>query len=165
MFMATQTTAKKTKATNNTSLTIKVKKVDPRATIPAQMTAGSACFDIATLDDVFVRTLNASDKADIIPTGLAFEIPEGYHMKVFLRSSIGLNTKLRLANQVAIIDSDYRGELKLIVENPSRGVIKVPKGARIAQCLIEKNIPIAFTEVDELSETDRGTDGLGSTGK
>ena len=86
-------------------------------------------------------------------------------MKVVLRSSIGLNTKIRLANQVAIIDSDYRGELKLIVENPSRGVVKISKGTRVAQCLIEKNIPVKFTEVEELSETKRGTGGLGSTGE
>lgn len=167
--MATQTRQRTktpaTKTTNSNNLIIKVKKLDPRATIPAQMTEGSACFDVSTIEDVYIRTLNASDKADIIHTGLAFEIPDGYHMKVFLRSSIGLNTKLRLANQVGIIDSDYRGELMLIVENPSRNIVKIPKGTRVAQCLIEKNVPIEFVEADSLSKTARGTKGIGSTGK
>lgn len=151
-----------TKATNK-PLEIKIKKLSPLAEIPEVMTDGSACFDITTIEAVTLRTLNASDKADVLRTGLAFEIPDGYHMKVFLRSSVGLNTKIRLANQVAIIDSDYRGELKLIVENPSRGVIKIPAGARIAQGIIEKNIPVSFKEVKELSETKRGTGGFGST--
>lgn len=157
--MAAKTTTK------TKTLEVKVKKLNPLAVIPEQKTEGAACFDITTIEDTYLRTLNASDRADVIHTGLAFEIPEGYHMKVVLRSSIGLNTKIRLANQVAIIDSDYRGELKLIVENPSRGVIKIPKGIRVAQCLIEKNIPVKFTEVEELSETKRGTGGIGSTGK
>lgn len=155
--MATRTTTK--------PIEVKVKKLHPDAVIPEKKTDGAVGFDLVTIEDTYLRTLNASDKADVVRTGLAFEIPDGYHMKLVLRSSTGMNTKIRLANQVGIIDSDYRGELKLIVENPSRGVIKIPKGARVAQCIIEKNIPVKFTEVDKLSETKRGTGGIGSTGK
>ena len=157
-------TARKTKTLKD-GVIVKVKKLDERAKVPTRKSEEAACFDIYTLDESYIRNLNAEPKATIINTGLAFEIPQGYHMKIFLRSSIGLNTKLRLANQTAIIDSDYRGEVQLLVENPSRLPIRVPAGERIAQCLIEKNIPVAFEEVKELGETKRGKGGLGSTGK
>ena len=116
--MAARTTTK--------PIEVKVKKLHPDAVIPAKKTEGAVGFDLVTIEDTYLRTLNASDKADVVRTGLAFEIPDGYHMKLVLRSSTGMNTKIRLANQIGIIDSDYRGELKLIVENPSRGVIKIP---------------------------------------
>lgn len=160
-------TTRKPKVTHSTTadVVVKVKRLDERACLPERKTDGAACFDIRTLEDIYLRTLNASDKATVVPTGLAFEIPEGYHMKVFLRSSVGLNSHLRLANQVAIIDSDYRGELKLLVENPAREPVSIKAGARIAQVMIEKNVPTSFSEVKELSETKRGEGGLGSTGK
>lgn len=157
-------TTRKPKAPN-AGVVVKVKRLDERACLPERKTEGAACFDIRTIDDIYLKTINAYDKATIVHTGLAFEIPEGYHMKVFLRSSIGLNTHLRLANQTAIIDSDYRGELKLLVENPAREPVNIKAGTRIAQVMIEKNIPTSFSEVKELSETPRGKGGLGSTGK
>ena len=157
-------TTRKPKVTT-ADVVVKVKRLDERAVLPERKTDGAACFDIRTLDDIYLRTLNASDKATIVHTGLSFEIPEGYHMKVFLRSSVGLNTHLRLANQTAIIDSDYRGELKLLVENPAREPVDIKAGTRIAQVMIEKNIPTSFSEVKELGETKRGKGGLGSTGK
>ena len=150
---------------NTADVVVKVKRLDERAVLPERKTDGAACFDIRTLDDIYLRTLNASDKATIVHTGLAFEIPEGYHMKVFLRSSVGLNTHLRLANQTGIIDSDYRGELRLLVENPAREPVDIKAGTRIAQVMIEKNIPTSFSEVKELGKTKRGKGGLGSTGK
>lgn len=156
-------TTRKPKVTNE--VIVKVKRLDERACLPERKTEGAACFDVRTLDDIYLKTINAYEKATIVHTGLAFEIPEGYHMKVFLRSSVGLNTHLRLANQMAIIDSDYRGELKLLVENPAREPVSIKAGVRIAQVMIEKNIPTSFSEVKELSETPRGEGGLGSTGK
>ena len=150
---------------NTADVVVKVKRLDERAVLPERKTDGAACFDIRNLDDIYLRTLNASDKATIVHTGLSFEIPEGYHMKVFLRSSVGLNTHLRLANQTGIIDSDYRGELRLLVENPAREPVDIKAGTRIAQVMIEKNVPTSFSEVKELGETKRGKGGLGSTGK
>ena len=157
-------TTRKPKVTN-AGVVVKVKRLDERACLPERKTDGAACFDIRTIDDIYLKTINAYGKAAIVHTGLAFEIPEGYHMKVFLRSSIGHNTHLRLANQTAIIDSDYRGELKLLVENPAREPVNIKAGVRIAQVMIEKNIQTSFSEVKELSETTRGKGGLGSTGK
>lgn len=144
---------------------VRVKKINPDAVIPSFKTDGAACFDLAVMDDVVLRTLNACDEALKVPTGLAFEIPKGYHMKIFLRSSMGLTSHLRLANGTGIIDSDYRGEVMLLVENPSRELVVIPKGTRVAQGLIEKNVPVVFEEVKELSETKRGDGGFGSTGK
>lgn len=145
-------------------LKVLVKRTNPNAVIPSYKTDGAACFDLMTQEDIYLRTLNASDKAMMVHTGLAFEIPKGYHMKIFLRSSTGLNTHLRLANGTGIIDADYRGEVMLLVENVSKYPVSIPKGTRIAQGMIEKNIPVVFEEVKELSDTQRGQGGFGSTG-
>lgn len=162
--MATTTTEKKPSSTCK-KLVVKVKKLSDNAMLPKAQTEGAACYDLTTVESVRVRNTNAEFTSVMIPTGLAFEIPEGYHMKIFLRSGIGLNTKIRLSNHVGIIDSDYRGEVKLLVENHSRQPVDIPAGTRIAQCLIEKNIPVTFSEVKELSGTKRGKGGFGSTGK
>lgn len=146
------------------ALKVLVKRTNPNAVIPSYKTDGAACFDLMTQEDIYLRTLNASDKAMMVHTGLAFEIPKGYHMKIFLRSSTGLNTHLRLANGTGIIDADYRGEVMLLVENVSKYPVSIPKGTRIAQGMIEKNIPVVFEEVKELSDTQRGQGGFGSTG-
>ena len=145
-------------------VTIKVKRLHAGVQLPAQQTEGAACFDVYTSEAAYIPPARAGERAHLIHTGLAFEIPEGYHMKVFLRSSTGLNTKLRLANQTGIIDSDYRGELNLIVENLGSTPIRIPVGARLAQILIEKNIDVAFEETDTLTDTARGAAPSGSTG-
>lgn len=145
---------------------IKVKKVLGRYSsedikLPL-ITTGNACFDFFSPSDflVFGGELGAK-----IPTGLAFEIPDGYHMKLFMRSSYGANRSLRLSNCVGIIDSSYRGEVQGLFDNISDESEKIKKGERFMQGLIEKDIGIEWEEVDELTETERGTGGFGSTGK
>ena len=145
-------------------LVVKVKRLTANAKLPEKQTEGAACFDVSSNETIAIRNLNADDKATLVHTGLAFEIPKGYHMKVFLRSSVGLKTKLRLANQTGIIDSDYRGELMLLIENLGRERVFIAEGQRIAQVLIEKNVDVSFEEATELLGTSRGTKGLGSTG-
>lgn len=145
-------------------IVVKVKKLSDKAVIPSYKTEGAAAFDLTTIEDIDLLTLNAYDKALKVNTGLAFEIPKGYHMKVFLRSSIGLNTPLRLANGTGIIDSDYRWPLILLVENIGRFPVRVPAGTRIAQGIIEKNEDVIFEQVEELEDTQRGIKGFGSTG-
>ena len=153
-----------TKTTKNDALVVRVKKLDAAAKLPERKTDGAAGYDISALSTTIVRPINAEDKATAIRTGLSFEIPEGYHMKVFLRSSIGLNTKIRLSNQTGIIDSDYRGELMLLVENLGRERVFIAEGQRIAQLMIEKNVDISFVEAKgNLTDTKRGSKGLGST--
>lgn len=144
---------------------VKVKKVDPLAKLPTYATDGSACFDIytTTTDTVsFHRT-----KGVVLNTGLAFEIPEGYVLKVYSRSGTAFNFGVRLANCVSIIDSDFRGELKLCLRQDdwNEFALNVQAGDRIAQGEIVPVIRTEFEEVAELSETQRGEGGFGSTGK
>lgn len=150
----------KKRATKATS--IKVKVLDTRAKVPSFQTKGSACFDIAVLDDVLLANTNAYEKLPLIHTGLAFDIPEGYYMELYLRSSTGLKTKLRLANQVGIIDSDYKDEVCLILENIGRTPVTIKAGTRIAQALIKKNELIVLEETGSMPEGTHG--GFGSTG-
>lgn len=144
---------------------IKFKKLDPEATIPQAMTGGAAGLDLVCLNRMAVTPNRCSSKAAIIHTGLAMELPEGYYAEVVLRSSTGRDTKLRLANQVGIIDSDYRGEIMLYVENLGDHLEIINAGQRIAQLLIHKIEEVVIEEAtDELSKTERGLES-GSTGK
>ena len=152
-------------STNQTQpIPIKVKRCHSGVRLPEKKTDGAACFDVYTSETADIPPAARGERAHLIHTGLTFEIPDGYHMKVFLRSSTGLTTKLRLANQTGIIDSDYRGELNLIVENLGSTPIRVPVGTRIAQIMIEHSLNIAFIETDTLSDTSRGAAPSGSTG-
>lgn len=102
----------------------------------------------------------------IYHTGLAFEVPKGYGMLIFPRSS-NTKTESYLPNSVGVLDSSYRGELMFIYKNRTAGHIVPPykEGERIGQVIIFPYPIIDYQEVDELSETDRGTSGFGSTGK
>lgn len=144
---------------------VKFRRLHPDAKIPERKTAGAVGFDLSSVDNYTIWSTNVEDKAVCIHTGLALEIPKGYHGKIFLRSSTGLNTKLRMANGTGIIDSDYRGEILILAENYTRKQVKVTKGERIAQLLIEKTEDVVFEEADKLSETERGIKGYGSTGR
>lgn len=146
---------------------VKIKRLDPRAQLPEYQTAGAACFDIHALlpkDDG--RLLVSPGEQFAFSTGLAFEIPPGYVLKVFSRSGHGFNNGVRLANGTGIIDSDYRGELKVALRaDPHPGVgIAVKHGDRIAQGMIVPSPRVEWDEVDELSDTERGAGGFGSTG-
>lgn len=153
-------------STNQTHpITVKVKRLHPDAILPKRQTEGAACFDLCALEDAYIPPINAQESAHLLRTGLAFDIPQGYLISIYLRSSTGLYTKLRLANQTGIIDSDYRGEVQLIVENLGRTPIRITKGARIAQFLVECVLPVTITEVKTLSETARGASPSGSTGR
>lgn len=139
---------------------IKIKLLNENAKIPTQK-CGDACFDFYCCEDI-----NVIGKSKVkIHTGIAMEIPEGYHLKLFMRSSTGSKTFLRLSNCVGIIDSSYRGEIIGFVDNIGDTKYCIKNGYRLFQGLIEKNIPVIFEQVDELSETERGTCGFGSTGK
>lgn len=140
---------------------LKVKKLHPDAIIPKYATAGAAAFDLCAVNSGRVMPgLNA-----IVETGLAFEIPEGYVMLVFSRSGHGFNNNVRLSNCVGVIDSDYRGEVKAKLTCDGRCVgIEFKKGDRIAQAVIVPIPQVELEEVDDLSSTERGEGGFGSTG-
>jgi dUTP pyrophosphatase len=142
-------------------MNIKIKLLSPQAKMPVYATAGSACFDIATVDDnVDIRPGSWA----VLGTDLAFEIPPGHVMMVYSRSGHGFKNGIRLANSVGVIDSDYRGELKIKLHNDSSRVFSVNCGDRIAQAMIVPVSQVQFNAVDNLGTTERGAGGFGSTG-
>lgn len=164
--MTEQTVRKRRKTTTNNKplVSLKFKRVTPDAKAPYRATTSSACYDVFANDTVTLYPQRGQDKAYKVPTGVAFEIPEGYHLEVYVRSSTGLKTKMRLANGTGIVDSDYVDELFLLVENIGSSVTRINKGERIAQVMLVENVPNELVEVDSL--TKEGThEGFGSTGK
>lgn len=137
---------------------LKVKRIgNHQLPVPAYKTTGAACFDLS------IASGRASDGVGVYGTGFAFEIPEGHVMLVYIRSSVGCMKDAQLMNNVGVIDSDYRGEVTLHVKfNSDEWYPKV--GERIAQAMIIPVDQYNVVEVDELTETDRGTGGHGSTG-
>lgn len=141
---------------------IKFKKLNADAKMPSLGTLGAAAFDFYTIED----TLIDCGDTKIIKTGLAVEIPDGYYLAIYPRSSTGFRTPLRLSNSVGIIDSDYRGEIGLIFTNTSKvNPYSIGRGERLAQGIIAQKVTCELLEVEELSETQRNTGGVGSTGK
>ena len=144
-------------------MNIKIKKLVEDAIIPKYQTVGSAGFDFHAVEDVTVFP----KETRLVSTGLAFEIPEGYELQVRPRSGMSLKTKIRISNAPGTLDSDYRGVVSIIVDNiSSHGSLpyEIKKGDRIAQGVICKVNQAVFVE-GELSETERGEGGFGSTNK
>lgn len=138
-----------------------VKRLHPEAKVPQYATDGSACFDISTTTLAHI----APSDYQVFGTGLAFEIPEDHVMLIFSRSGHGFKNDVRLSNCVGVIDSDYRGELKVKLRSDAEeGYLTVNPGDRIAQGMIIKYDRVQFEEVSDLSSTDRGAGGFGSTG-
>ena len=100
-----------------------------------------------------------------VPTGLALEVPEGCAGLVYARSGLATKRGLAPANKVGVIDSDYRGEITVVLYNHGSEAQTISSGERIAQLIITPVLTPAYTETDRLSETLRGTGGFGSTGK
>ncbi len=141
---------------------IAVKKVRPNARIPAYGTAEAAGADLYACIDENI-TVQPGETA-WIPTGIAMEIPTGYAGLVYARSGLACKQGLAPANKVGVIDSDYRGEFVVVLHNHSTEPRTIHHGDRIAQLVITPVFAPGFTEVEELSDTQRGTGGFGSTG-
>lgn len=139
---------------------IRVKKLHPSAIIPRYQTPGAACFDLHALEGREVRGLSSWT----FRTGLAFEVPAGHVMLVYSRSGHGFKHGIRLANSVGVVDSDYRGEIFVRLTSDGDDAFEIHCGDRIAQAMILPVHQWQLVEVDELSDTQRGTGGLGSTG-
>lgn len=152
---------------------IKIKKLHEDAVIPSYATRGSAGFDLIALENVDIQP----GETKLIKTGLSIEVPEGYELQVRPRSGTSLKTPLRVANSPGTVDSDYRGEICIIMTNAqsvfhmAAGVHStsyaqyINKGDRIAQGVICPIVQADFLEVEELNDTQRGAGGFGSTGK
>jgi len=139
---------------------INVELVDERAFIPQYKTEGSAGFDFYAIEDVSIFP----EETVLIRTGLKMAIPEGYEIQIRPRSGMSLKTKLRIANSPGTIDSDFRGEIQIIVENTGDELMHIEEGDRIAQGVLNKVPQAVFIEVDKLDYTERGEGGFGSTG-
>jgi dUTP pyrophosphatase len=137
---------------------MKIKKLHPDAIVPTYGTTGAACFDLYSVKDAY------EPFRMLAPTGLAFEVPEGHVMLVFSRSGMGIRQGIRLMNYVGVIDSDYRGEVMIGLQNDREGSININPGDRIAQAMVIPVQQMTFEVVDELSSTERGEGGFGSTG-
>ncbi len=142
---------------------IHVKKLSPNAILPTYGSAEAAGADLyACLDEPIV--IEPGETA-WIPTGLALEVPRGCAGLVYARSSLGVKRGLAPANKVGVIDSDYRGEVRVVLLNHGKVSQTIEHGERIAQFLITPVLTPAYKEVEQLSDTQRGVGGFGSTGK
>lgn len=143
---------------------MKVKRVHKDAILPTYGTEGSGALDFYAAEDVTVW----EERTYRIGLGVALEVPVGYVLQLVPRSSMGVDTPLRMPNSMGVIDSDYRGEVAAIyVNDETKGMIpyQINKGDRIAQGYLVATPKINLVEVEELSDTDRGEKGFGSTGK
>ena len=143
--------------------TISVKKVRSNAILPTYGSQDAAGADLyACLEEPV--TIGAGETM-FIPTGLAMEIPKGCAGLIYARSSLGTKRGLAPANKVGVIDSDYRGEIAVALHNHGKTEQTIVPGDRIAQLVITPVLTPAYEETEELSQTDRGGGGFGSTGK
>lgn len=141
---------------------ISVKKLHPSAALPTRGSAAAAGADLYACLEAPVTI--APGETALLPTGLAMEIPEGYGGFVYARSGLATKRDLAPANKVGVIDSDYRGELLISLHNHGKSPQTIEPGDRIAQLVIAPYLPAAFSEVEELTDTQRGAGGFGSTG-
>jgi dUTP pyrophosphatase len=130
--------------------------------LPAYATAGSAGMDIAA-DNAEPLVLQPLQRT-LVPTGLYIEIPAGYEMQVRPRSGLALKHGVTILNAPATIDSDYRGELRILLVNLGTEAFTIERGMRIAQLLLAPTTHVEWQPAAELSETGRATGGFGHTG-
>jgi dUTP pyrophosphatase len=141
---------------------VKVKKLRDGAVLPDYQTEHAAAMDIqACIDEPM--TAQPLERF-MVPTGLAFEIPVGYEMQIRARSGLSIKHGITMVNGVGTIDADYRGELSILMINLGQDAFTIEPGMRVAQMLVQKYEKVSWQLTDTLSETDRGTNGFGSTG-
>jgi dUTP pyrophosphatase len=140
-------------------LRIKVKKINADLPIPAYQTEGSSGLDLHASEDCLL----ASGDFEMVPTGIALEIPYGYEGEVRARSGLAAKFGIGVLNSPGTIDSDYRGEIKVILFNFGKKDFEIKKGDRIAQLIISKVERIDLVEVKDLESTKREDGGFGST--
>ncbi|MSP18476.1 MAG: dUTP diphosphatase [Bdellovibrionales bacterium] len=141
---------------------VKVNKVNAEAQIPVYMSTGAAGCDVQACTEITL-IIKPGERA-AIPTGLSVEIPEGYEIQVRPRSGLAFKKGLTVVNSPGTIDSDYRGEIKILVINLGLETLEIKHQDRIAQLVLQKVDQIHWEEVVTLKETVRGTGGFGSTG-
>lgn len=145
------------------AVAVGIHKISPLARVPEYQTEGAAGADLYAAIESALR-LEPGERV-LVPTGLSLEIPDGYEAQVRSRSGNALKFGIVVLNSPGTIDSDYRGELKVLVANLGAEVQIVSPGDRIAQIVFAPVIRVAFSEKAELTQTSRGYGGFGSTGR
>lgn len=136
------------------------KKLTEKAKIPAYTREQDACMDLASVEEIIIPAHGTAS----VRTGLACEVPAGYEMQIRGRSGLAAKHGIGLTNGIGTVDSEYRGELMVLLANHSGEDFQVEEGMRIAQFCVVPVLKIQAVETDKLSETVRGTGGLGSSG-
>ena len=142
---------------------VKIVRENDKIELPKYETAGAAGMDIRT--NITEPIVLGSLERTLVPTGLKIAIPEGYEVQVRPRSGLALKHGITLLNTPGTIDSDYRGELKIIIANMSKDAYTINPGERIGQLVLNKVEQIEWEVVETLDETERGAGGFGHTGK
>ena len=142
---------------------ILVKKLDSRVKLPSYKTVGSSGMDLMALTDKPITIL--PKKSYLVPTGISMAMPKNYEIQIRPRSGLAAKNNISVLNTPGTIDSDYRGEIKIILFNHSSDEFLINNGDRIAQIVLMPVHKIDFEEVDNLPDTVRGEDGFGSTGR
>ena len=140
-----------------------VKKLDPKVKLPSYKTKGSSGMDLMAFIDSPIKV--PPNNSALIPTGLSIAIPNDVEIQIRPRSGLAAKSSIGILNTPGTIDSDYRGELKIILFNHSNKEFIVNNNDRIAQIVLMPVLKVDFEEVDELPDTLRGSGGFGSTGK
>ena len=140
-----------------------VKKLNPKAELPKYKTEGSSGMDLMALieNSITIKSQNSA----LIPTGLSIAIPEDVEVQIRPRSGLAAKSNISVLNTPGTIDSDYRGEIKIILFNHGKEEFTVNNNDRIAQMILMPVLKAEFEEVEELPKTVRGSGGFGSTGK
>lgn len=134
-------------------------RLHPDAVEPSYATDGSGCFDFYAIEEVVVPARSYTE----VNLQLAFEVPPDFVLEVYSRSGHGFNYHTRLGNCVGLIDSDYRGAIKVQLRNDGDVTLEIAKGKACAQGKLAPRNKAAFREVDALAESERGEGGFGST--
>ena len=143
---------------------MKMKIITKSGRVPAYETKGAAGFDISAYLPEGPLTLAPGARA-LVPTGLFFEVPEGYEAQVRARSGLAIRHGIGLPNGIGTIDCDYRGEVKVPMINWGQEAFVIHDGERIAQVVVSPVVQVELEPVDELSDTERGSGGFGHTGR
>lgn len=139
---------------------IKVLKLNEDAKIPSYVHEGDSGMDLYAISEYILRP----GERCLIGTGLKFEIPEGYEAQIRSKSGLALKYGICVLNSPGTIDSNYRGEIKVILINHGKEDYKIEKGSKIAQIVFQKIERVNIEEVNEVNNTSRGNGGFGSTG-
>jgi len=140
---------------------VKFKKLHEDAITPTYAHKTDACADLYSVEKVVIPAKGRK----VVNTGIAIELPHGYEAQVRPRSGLAAKKGITILNSPGTIDEGYRGEVKVILYNTSNNIVVLEKGTRIAQICFQKVSKVKFEETKNLSDSDRGEGGLGSTGE